>query len=207
MDEKQGAARGVAIDPAVVKDRIRGAVFGAVFGNSLGGSAIGLNYKEIAATTGVSGLRDFAPGLTRSLLPEHEAGALLADSFLSLSLAESLINNKGKFSVDDLKKRYAALLDDQEFLKSAPGVHCLSGMRKLVDSLTPNAEGPEALNASTSVRSCLMGCLPGGLKSDEPLEVAVTQAQLSSGDARTVAAAGVIADTVRYFIQGGQMQT
>src|SRR5262249_51714964 len=115
------------------KERITGAILAAACANSLGGSSIGLSHKDISATTGISGLRDFAPGLTRSLLPDHKPGDILADGYMGLSFAESLTATKGKFDTDDIKKRYAALLEDNAFVKSAPGAQCLASMRRLVD--------------------------------------------------------------------------
>ncbi|MFX9680585.1 hypothetical protein ABTP05_19635, partial [Acinetobacter baumannii] len=77
----ENPATGKAASPAIssIQSRVQGAIFGAVSGNSLGGSGIGLNHKDISATVGISGLREFTPGLSRSHLPDHKAGELLAD--------------------------------------------------------------------------------------------------------------------------------
>src|SRR5438094_1007685 len=92
-----------------VADRIRGAILGSACANSLGGSCVGLNRKEILASIGVGGLRDFSPGLTRSHLPDHEPGLFLADTWLALELANS-VAEKGDFDPEDLKERYQHLL-------------------------------------------------------------------------------------------------
>lgn len=206
MEEKGTQTASGSVSTAV-HDRIKGAVFGAACANSLGGSTIGLNYKEIAATTGLSGLQDFAPGLSRSALPDHQPGELLADALMFLSLSESLIENKGRFNAVDLKRRFGRLLEDRDFLKASPGVPCLKGLRRLVDGEKPADDAAEALHANVASRACLLGCLPGGKKSDEPLDIAVSQARLSHADGRAIAAAGVIADSVRYFVNGGQMES
>ncbi len=190
-----------------VNDRIRGLIFGAACGNSLGGASVGLNYRDIAGTTGISGLRDFADALKRSSVPEHRAGELLADSLLGLALADSLIGTRGRLDEKDLKSRYGALLENDEFLRSSPGATCLAGLRKLVDGITPAEEGIEALHANVAARVFAAGALPGGSKSDQAVDVAVKQAKLSHGDGRAVAAAAVIADSIRYFIAGGKMET
>src|ERR1700722_6308192 len=115
-----------------IEDRIYGALIGAACANSLGGSCIGLSRKEILVSTGFSSLRDFTPGLSRSKLPEHKPGNILADSFLALNFAESLITNQGQFSEEDLKARLSRLLEDQEFLAANPRAISLAFMRKTV---------------------------------------------------------------------------
>lgn len=184
-------------------DRIRGTVLGSACGNSLGGSCIGLNRKDIVASLGLSGVRHFAPGLSRSHLPDHQPGALLADTFLALELAESLIENGGQFQPQDLKERYRRLLALDEFLTSAPGAPCLAALRRMVDGLEPVADGsPESIHDSGAARAYPAGCLPDPLASADS---AVKQAKLSQGDSRVWAAAAVIADSVRSFIGGYAM--
>jgi hypothetical protein len=144
-----------------IADRIKGAIFGAICANSLAGSSIGLNYKEIAGTVGLSGLRDFAPGLSRSFLPDHKAGELLADSYMALALGESLIAGAGKFDSSDLKKRLEALLTDSDFLKTSPGVPCIAALRHMADGAELAKEGAEATHANVAARVFPAGCLPG----------------------------------------------
>jgi ADP-ribosyl-[dinitrogen reductase] hydrolase len=192
-----------------IKDRIRGLIFGAACGNSLGGSSVGLKYRDISGfrTSGVTGVRDFADALAKSGVPEHKAGELLADSMLGLALADSLIANGGRLDESDLKKQIAGLLENENFLKSSPGATCLTGLRKLVDGTTPADQGLEALHANVAARVFAAGALPGGSKSEHAVDVAVKQAKMSHGDGRAVAAAGVVADSIRYFIAGGKMET
>lgn len=191
-----------------VNDRIRGLIFGAACGNSLGGSSVGLKYRDISGfrSSGVTGVRDFADALAKSGVPEHKAGELLADSLLGLALADSLIGTGGRLDETDLKRRFAALLESEAFLKSSPGAACLTGLRKMVDSAEPAETGAEALHPNVAARVFAAGALPGGEKSDEPLDVAVKQARLSHGDLRSVASAAVIADSIRYFIAGGKLE-
>lgn len=191
-----------------VNDRIRGLIFGAACGNSLGGSSVGLKYRDISGfrSSGVTGVRDFADALAKSGVPEHKAGELLADSLLGLALADSLIGSRGRLDEADLKRRFAALLESEAFLKSSPGAACLTGLRKMVDSAEPAKTGAEALHPNVAARVFAAGALPGGEKSDEPLDVAVKQARLSHGDLRSVASAAVIADSIRYFIAGGKLE-
>lgn len=188
-----------------MQDRVRGAILGAACGSTLGGSSIGLNHKEIMGTVG--GLKDFTAGLSKSFLPDHQAGALLADTFMALALAESLVANAGKLNIDDLKKRYGALLADDVFVKAAPGVPCIAGLRRLADGETGYEEGPEALHANCASRTLAAGCLPGGAKSDEPVDVAVKQARLSHLDGRALAAAAVVADSIHFFIEGARLSS
>jgi ADP-ribosyl-[dinitrogen reductase] hydrolase len=192
-----------------IKDRIRGLIFGAACGNSLGGSSVGLKYRDISGfrTSGVTGVRDFADALAKSGVPEHKAGELLADSMLGLALADSLIANGGRLDESDLKNQIARLLENENFLKSSPGATCLTGLRKLVDGTTPADQGLEALHANVAARVFAAGALPGGSKSEHAVDVAVKQAKMSHGDGRAVAAAGVVADSIRYFIAGGKMET
>ncbi len=183
-----------------IADRVRGAIFGSACGNSLGGSCIGLNRKDIVSSLGPSGLRDFSPGLTRSHLPDHEPGALLADTYLALELAESLIAHGGCFDADDLKARYKALLASDEFLQSAPGAPCLAALRRMVDGIEPVADGSaESIHDNGAARSYPAGCLPDRA---DPVEIAQSQAKLSQGDSRVWAAAAVCAHSVSRFIRG-----
>lgn len=186
---------------------MQGAIFGAVSGNSLGGSGIGLNHKDISATVGISGLREFTPGLSRSHLPDHKAGELLADAYLGLALGESLVAQKGKLNADDLKKRFEELLTNEAFAKASAGVHCISGMRHLVDGVKPPETGLEALHVNAATRAFTIGCLPGAPTTDDAVDVAVEQAKLTHGDARAAAAAAVVADSINYFIRGGRLDT
>ena len=191
----------------VIADRINGCIFGAICANSLAGSSIGLNYKEIAGTVGLSGLRDFAPGLSRSLSPDHKPGELLADSYLALALGESLLASQGKFDPIDLKTRLEILLTDATFLATSPGVPCIAALRHMADGDEPDKEGPAATHANVAARAFPAGCLPGRGQSDEPVAVAVRQAQLTHGDSRAAAASAVVADTVNYFIAGGRLDS
>lgn len=188
-------------------DRVKGAIYGAICGNSLGGSSIGLNYKEIAGTVGLSGLKDFAPGLSKSLLPEHQAGQWLADGFLGMTLADSLIESQGKLDEANLRQHFAKLLTDEEFLRSKPGVPCLAGLRHMVDRAELAKEGPEAVHINAASRVFAIGCLPGGSKSDKPSQIAAKQAAMTHGDSRAKAAAAVVADSIHYFLQGGTLKT
>jgi ADP-ribosylglycohydrolase len=190
-----------------ITDRIHGLILGAACANSLGGSGIGLNYKEIAATTGLTGLRDFAPGLSRSAQPHHLPGELLADALMGLCLAEALIESKGRLTDEALRQSYKVLLADESFLRTSPGATCLAGLRKLADGLNPAQDGLEALHANVAARVFAAGCLPGAPKSDEAVDVAVRQAKLSHGDKRSQAAAAVVADSLRYFVGGGRLDT
>ena len=188
-----------------IADRIKGAIFGAICANSLAGSSIGLNYKEIAGTVGLSGLRDFAPGLSKSFLPDHKAGEFLADSYLALALGESLVASNGKFDPSDLKKRWEALLTDADFLKTSPGVPCIAALRHMADGAELAKDGAEATHANCAARVFPAGCLPGQGKSDEAVDVAVKQAKMTHADSRAASAAAVVADSVNYFIMGGRL--
>jgi len=194
-------------DSSYIEERVRGAVFAAVCGNSLGGSCLGLNFKEILTTVGVSRLRDFAEGHSKSTLPNHKPGELLSDSYLSLSLAESLIETKGRFKPEVLQTRYKELLGDARFSDAGPGAPCLAALRHLVDGKEPYADGPESSHPSGSIRAFVAGLLPGGAKSDEPVDVATRQIKLAQSDGRSIAAAAVIADSVNFFVKGGGMKT
>jgi ADP-ribosylglycohydrolase len=186
-----------------IADRIRGTILGSACGNSLGGSCIGMNRKDITSSLGPGGLRDFSPGLSRSYLPDHQPGALLADTFLALELAESIIDNAGQFSAQDLKERYKRLLETEEFLTSAPGAPCLAALRRMVDSGETVDDGsPEALHDNGAARAYPLGCLPDRL---DAAALAVEQARLTTGDSRVWAAAAVIAHTVGSFVRDDAM--
>lgn len=190
---------------AQILDRIRGVIFGAACANSLGGSCIGLNYKDIVTSAGISRLRDYAPGLSKSALPNHQAGDVLADTYLALTVAESLIATRGKLDETDLRRRIGTLLEDEKFLKSAPGAPCLATLRRMADATEPFQEGIEAIHANVAARAYPAGCLPGPSKSDEPADVAAKQSSLSQGDKRSLSAAAVVADSVHFFIKGGRL--
>ncbi len=185
--------------------RVTGTIFGAACANSLAGSTIGLSHKEINATLGLSGLDDFIAGLSRSHLPDHKPGELLADAFLALALGESLIDHKGSLSAPDLKKRFADLLADRTFTAASAGTLCIASMRNLVDETRPAEGGPEALHVNAAARAFVAGCLPGQPKTSDAVEVASAQARLTHGDMRAAASAAVIADSVSYFIAGNRL--
>jgi ADP-ribosylglycohydrolase len=186
-----------------VKDRIYGAILGSACANSLGGSCIGLNRKEICTAVGARGLKDFSPGLLRSFLPDHVPGTILADTYLAMALAESLIANKGNFSQADLKARFAHLLEDPAFLKSAPGALCLSALRRMADNEEPlDDHSAEAVHDSAAVRAYPIGCLPNKFNLKE---IAVGQTKLTHADGRVQAAAAVLANSVHGFINGKRL--
>ena len=194
-----------ATSQAEVLDRVRGAILAAACANSLGGTCVGVNYKEIITSAGISRLRDYAPGLSKSSLPNHKPGAILADTMLAMSLGKSLLANGGHLKDDAVKKSFAALLESDAFLKSAPGAVCLAGLRRLVDGLEPQDDKAESLHANAAARAFIFGCLPGGSKSDEPVDAAARQAAMTHADKRAMSAAAVVADSVRYFIDGAKL--
>lgn len=186
-------------------DRIKGVLFGAACGSALGGSCVGLNHKEILATTGFSRLRDFAPGLSRSLLPDHKDGEFLSDVYLALTLADSLIASNARFSAADMKERFSQLLSNEEFLQTKPGAHCLAVLRRMADGRKPSQEPTEALHVSGASRVYPVGCVPG--TSDQIVSIAVDQAKLTHDDGRVLAAAAVLADSVSYFVAGNRIES
>lgn len=209
MEEKgtQTAANASGSDERV-KDRIRGLIFGAACANSLGGASVGLKYRDISGfrSSGITGVRDFADALAKSGVPDHKAGELLADSLLGLALADSLISTSGRFDEADLRQRFGQLLECDHFLKTSPGAACLTGLRKMVDGAEPAETGAESIHPNVAARVFAAGALPGGARSDEPIDVAIRQAKMSHGDLRAVASAAVIADSIRYFIAGGKLE-
>lgn len=190
------------IDEKVV-DRIRGTILGLACANSMGGSCIGLTRREIVASLGSQGLRDLSPGLLRSHLPGHEPGTILADTYLALSVADSLIAHKGKLDADDLKGRLKALLESEGFLKGAPGAPNLAALRRAADGEEPvNDNSPEALHDSAAVRALPIGCLPD---TASIVPIAVEQAKLTHADSRVWAAAAVLAESISGFISGKRL--
>lgn len=186
-------------------DRIRGAILGSACANSLGGSCVGLNRKELVAAIGTSTLRDYCPGLERSFLPHHKPGALGADTFLAIGLAESLIARNGEFDADELRQRYKLLLEDDEFLHSGPSAPCLAALRRMCDGIEPADDGsPEATHDHGASRAYPIGCLPGDA---DIAGIAVRQAKLSQGDSRVWAAAAVLAHSISRFVSGEPLET
>ncbi len=202
----------------VIKDRIEGTIWGACCGSALGGSCIGLNHKEILATAGVSVLRDFVPGLSRSQLPEHPPGAILADAQMGLALAETLLAGKGTLSVSALRQRFAALLECDDFNNAGPGPLCLASLRRLVDDAELSDDEFESTHVSGAARAFPIGCLPdskagsNGNSSSASSDIvtgrtaiAVKQAMLSQKDKSVAAASAVIADIIHHFIKGERL--
>ncbi len=188
-----------------VLDRIRGTILGSACGNSLGGSCIGLNRKDVLASLSASGLRDYAPGLSHSFIPNHQPGAVLADTLMALELAESLIAENGEFDAEDLKGRYKKLLECGEFLASGPGSPCLAALRRIADGGAPVNDGsPEATHDHGAARAYPAGCLPDRIDS---VQVAVEQAKLWQGDSRVWAASAVIAHVVSRFVSGERLDS
>ncbi|MBA3859092.1 MAG: hypothetical protein C0507_19475 [Cyanobacteria bacterium PR.3.49] len=189
-----------------LKDKIRGVILAAACGNSLGGSAIGLNHKEILATAG-SSLRDFVPGLTRSVLPDHKAGEWLPESYLAIELAESLAASGGKYNRADLKERYVSLLSNEPFLASGPGAQLLKGLRRMADGVAPPDKSAGALHVSAASRAFPCACLPDTDEGTRVADTAVEQAALTHLDKRVYAAAAVLSDSVGFFVRGNKLDT
>jgi ADP-ribosylglycohydrolase len=205
--DNAAASRSPVQSISQTRDRVKGAIFGAVYGSALGGSGIGLSHKDIAATVGLSGLREFAPGLSRSQLPDHLEGQFLADAYLGLAIGESLAACKGSLDENDLKARFESLLTDEKFNKSSAGVRCIAGMRNLVNNTKPEIDAPASLHANAVARVFAVGCLPGKPNSESPVDLAAAQARLTHGDDRAAAASAVIADSINYFIRGGRLDS
>lgn len=187
-------------------NRIKGSIFGAACGNSLGGTCLGMNRKEIMFSVGIRGVRDFTPGMKKSLLPTYEPGALLADTLLAGEIARSLVTTRGKFDSSDMKQRLARLLQTPEFLDAAPGAHCLLPLRRMADDLPPPGEEAEAdsTHVSAAARAYAIGCLPEGA---DVVSIAVEQAKLSQADQRVWAAAAVLASSIHALVHGQRLDT
>ncbi len=186
-------------------DRIRGTIFGSACANSLGGSCVGLNRKDILASLGSTGLRDLSAGLLRSCLPDHQPGAILADTFLALELAESLMDNTGSLNAADLRLRYAGLLECNQFLASGPGAPCLAALRRMSNGeVAAEPDSVEAVHDHGAARAYPIGCLP---ETATVVDIAVQQAKLSQADSRVWAAAAVIAHSITRFIAGDRLDT
>jgi ADP-ribosylglycohydrolase len=190
-----------------IKDRVRGTLLASACGNSLGGSSIGLTRKEILISTGLAELKDFAPGLSRSQMPGHKAGNLLADSFLALTLAESLIQGNGRLDSEALRKRFGELIEDPEFLASGPGAVCLGTIRCMIDATASGLQCFNLPDPSTAVRAFPLGCLPGPPKTDDLKTMAALQCAAAYSDKSVEAAAVVIADSINFLVQGGKIDT
>ncbi len=199
-DIRVGETKG--IDLKGIEDRIYGSLLAAACANSLGGSCIGLSRKEILISTGLSSLRDFSPGLSRSKLPEHQPGNILADSFLALNFAQSLIAGEGQILEDDLKLRLSKLLENREFLAANPRAVTLAFMRKTVDGLASIVADHEYTDVASAATSFPAGCLPGPPKTGDAISLAVEQSAIAHLDKQVLAAAAVIADSVHYFVLG-----
>lgn len=184
-------------------DRIRGSILGAACGNSLGGTCLGMNRKEIMFSVGIRGVRDFTPGMSKSLLPTYEPGALLADSLLAGEIARSLIGTRGSFDSSDMKQRLSKLLLREDFLNSAPGAHCLLPLRRMADNL-PAGEDVTADNThvSSAARAYAIGCLPDNV---DVVSVAVEQAKLSQADRCVWAGAAVLASSIHALVHGQRL--
>lgn len=188
-----------------MKDRLRGAVWGACVGSSLGGSCVGLNHKEILATAGISVLRDFVPGLSKSQMPDHKPGDIHADAELGLALAETLIASGGKLPPESLKGRYTQLLECNDFLEGGPGPLCLAALRRMADDTPLVDDEPESTHVSGAARAFPIGCLP--IDDATRKEIAMTQAGMSHRHQAVSAAAAVIADIIHHFIRGQRLDS
>ena len=189
------------------KDRIRGAILGAACGNSLGGSCIGLNHKEILGTTGLSVLRDFVPGLTRSQLPDHKPGRVLADFILGESIAWALIENHGQLNETILRSSFKDLLEDKSFLASGPGAHCLASLRRFVDQLPSTGDRLETTHVSGAARAFILGCLPNENGGSSREELAIMQAEATHNNKSVAAASAVISGSIAALIEGIQLDS
>jgi ADP-ribosylglycohydrolase len=140
-------------------------------------------------------------------MPEHKAGNLLADSFLALTFAESVIHSNGHLDADDLRKRFSALIENEEFLASGPGAVCLGTIRCIIDATASGLQCFNLPDPSTAVRAFPLGCLPGPPKTDGLRTAAALQCSFAYSDKSVTAAAVVIADSINFLIQGGKIDT
>lgn len=166
-----------------------------------------MNRKEIMFSVGIRGIRDFTPGLKKSLLPTYEPGSLLADSLLAVEIARSLIATKGKFDSANMKSHLSSLLESEEFLNSAPGAHCLLPLRQLADGNPAEHNDHhdfDTSHVSAAARAYSVGCLPN---ESDVVRIAAEQAKLSGADSRVQAAAAVIASSVHGFVHGRRLDT
>ncbi len=188
-----------------IADRIRGTILCAACANSLGGTCLGMNRKEIMFAVGIRGVRNYTAALPKSLIPDLVPGSLLSDTLLAQQLAQSLIVNKGSLDAEDLKERFARLLASEEFLKAAPGAHCLLPLRRLADG-ADDGEFAEAdsTHVNAASRSYPAGCLP---PTADIVNIATAQARLSHADSRVWAAAAVIAHSVSSFVGGARLDS
>jgi ADP-ribosylglycohydrolase len=186
-------------------DRIKGSILGAAVGNSLGGTCLGMNRKEIMFSVGIRGVRDFTPGMQKSLLPTYEPGDLLADTLLAVEIARSLIETKGSFDSGNMKQHLTQLLKSEQFLNAAPGAHCLLPLRRMADDIQPKEEcEADSTHVSAAARAYAIGCLPSNA---DIVSIAVEQAKLSQADTRVWAAAAVLASSINSFIEGQRLDT
>lgn len=183
-----------------VADRIKGTILGSACANALGGSCIGLNHRDIMLSVGPMGIRDFSPGLSKSFLPDHKPGNYLADTYMALDLALSLVEADGRFQDADFKRRLGLRLADPGFLAAHPGAHCLSALRRMVDGVSPLDDGsPEAVHDHGATRAYILGCFPDRVGH---IDVAKQQAALAQADSRVQAAAAVLADSIHRLVRG-----
>jgi len=187
-----------------IANRIRGSILATACGNSPGGTCLGMNRKEIMLSVGIRGVRDFTPGLSKSLLPTYEPGTMLSDSRLAIAIARSLIASRGKFDSTEMKQRLTDLLTNNEFLDSSPGAHCLLPLRRLADDQPGDQGDPDNTHVSAAVRAAFIGCLPAD---SNVVEIAVEQAKLSQADQRVWAASAVIANSVHDLVHGMRLDT
>jgi ADP-ribosylglycohydrolase len=195
---------------AEIKDRILGAILAAACGNSLGGSCIGLTRKDLQVSTGYSMLRDFLPGLSRSQRPEHKPGEILSDTYLALSIAESVITSAGQLNKDDVRQRFSNLLHNNQFLTSQASAITLALLRAEVDNIANVAcdiGDMQIADVSAAARIVALGCLPGPPKTRDIIDLAVSLCEPVHSDKQVMAAAAVITDSINYLVRGGPLKS
>jgi ADP-ribosylglycohydrolase len=196
---------GVELGP--VKDRIRGSIFASACGNSLGGSGIGMTRKDLMASSGFSILRDYLPGLSRSQSPNHTEGAIHSDIYAAMAFAETLIESGGHFNLENIKKHFKVLLEDEEFIATRPGAISLSNIREVIEGGEPLDAELTIIDVAVPFRAFVCGCLPGEPRTQDPLTVAKQSCLPTPTDPRILAAAAVIADSVGFFVRGNRLDT
>ena len=84
-------------------------------------------------------------------LPVHKSMRDISE--LIYETCKTYLATQGKFQTDEFRRRCRVLLEDEIFLKSAPGAPCLAGLRRMADSLEPIEESVEALHANAAARA------------------------------------------------------
>jgi ADP-ribosylglycohydrolase len=196
------------IDPAKLRDRIRGSLLGGAIGDALGSAFEFVDSASIERAIGSNIVRDYHAALPASLLAPRRPGIPTDDTAMTLALIEALVASyppTPEAMLDTLSQclRRGDSPIASMFWEGGPGGACVAMLRH-----AHAGRGPfEQLDPNAGGNGAAMRAHPCGAFADRAFvaDVSATQARLSHPHPAAVAAAQIVALVVHAAIYDGRL--